>query len=258
MCLILFAHDIHPHYRLILAANRDEYYDRATLPVQFWHENLDILAGKDQVSGGTWLGINRRGRWSAVTNFRNQEELQASEGRSRGLLVHDYLATDKSPLEFMSDLNAEDDQYSGYNLLVSNGQSLCFKSNRGAPVQELSPGYYGLSNHLLDTPWPKLRSSKVEFIKSMETGLLNESALFDILVDTSMPPDEQLPDTGFGLDLERVLSPRFIQSERYGTRMSSLLLIDREGWVTFVERTFDRSPGNWREVRVLFKSKPSP
>jgi uncharacterized protein with NRDE domain len=247
---------MHPHYRLILAANRDEFYARATLPVQFWHENLDILAGKDQLSGGTWLGINRRGHWATVTNFRNQDELQDSDGRSRGLLVHDYLETDTMPDEFLAGLNSEDDQYRGYNLFVCKGNALHYVSNRGAPAQKLPPGYYGLSNHLLDTDWPKLRSSKAEFVKNMETGLLNESALFEILADTSMATDDQLPDTGFGLDWERTLSSRFIQSERYGTRISSLLLIDREGWVTFVERTFDRSPDSWQEVRVLFKSKP--
>lgn len=256
MCLILFAHDMHPHYRLILAANRDEFYDRPTRPAQFWHENLEILAGRDEVNGGTWLGINRRGEWAVVTNYRNKEELENHNGRSRGLLVNDFLQARQAPLDFLATLYSAEDHYRGYNLLAGNDATLGYYSNRGAPPQALMPGYYALSNHLLETPWPKVRRSKAAFVHSMETGLLNEAALFDILADTELAPDEQLPDTGFGLDWERTLSAPFIQSERYGTRMTTLLLIDREGWVTLVERTFDRSPDTWREVRILFRSKP--
>lgn len=256
MCLILIAHDMHPHYRLILAANRDEFYDRPTRPAQFWHENLGLLAGKDQVSGGTWLGINRRGDWATVTNYRNKEELQGRGGRSRGLLVNDYLQGEGAPLDYLQGLCSEVDQYRGYNLLAGNNETIGYMSNRGAEPQLLSPGYYALSNHLLDTPWPKVRDSKTAFVRSMETGLLNEEALFDIMADTAIAPDNRLPDTGFGLEWERTLSARFIQSEEYGTRMTTLLLIDRGGWVTLVERTFERAPDNWREVRILFKSKP--
>lgn len=256
MCLILFAHDMHPHYRLILAANRDEFYARPTRPAQFWYENKNWLAGKDLVKGGTWLGINRRGDWAALTNYRNREELEHHEGRSRGRLVNDYLESSASPLGFLSQLNTEDEQYRGYNLLAGNSNTVGCLSNRGMSARELPPGYYALSNHLLDTPWPKVKSSKAEFIKNMETGLLNEAALFDILTDTTLAPDEQLPETGFGLEWERTLSARFIQSDEYGTRLSTLLLIDREGWVTMVERTYDRSPDIWREVRILFRIKP--
>jgi uncharacterized protein with NRDE domain len=255
MCLILIAHDIHPHYRLILAANRDEFYSRPTFPAQFWYNNRNILAGQDQVNGGTWLGVNRRGHWAALTNFRNQDELKGESGRSRGLLVSDYLESGKKPLEFLSDLTSEDERYRGYNLLVSNGFTLDYFSNRGEAPQELAPGYYGLSNHLLDTPWEKLRRAKAEFVKSMETGLLNELAIFDLLADTTQVADDQLPDTGFGPEWERILSARFIQSELYGTRCSTLLLIDREGWVTFVERTYNHSPEDYQDVRFLFKSK---
>ena len=247
---------MHPHYRLILAANRDEFYARPTRPAQFWYENRDWLAGKDLVKGGTWLGINRRGDWAALTNYRDLKELEHHEGRSRGRLVNDYLESSASPLDFLSGLNTEDDQYRGYNLLVGSDNAVGYLSNRGVPLKILPPGYYALSNHLLDTPWPKVQSSKAEFVKNMETGLLNEAALFDILADTTLAPDEQLPDTGFGLEWERTLSARFIQSDEYGTRLSTLLLIDRQGWVTFVERTFDRSPDIWREVRILFTAKP--
>ena len=256
MCLILFAHDMHPHYRLILAANRDEFYARPTRPAQFWYENKDWLAGKDLVKGGTWLGINRCGDWAALTNFRDRKELEHHEGRSRGRLVNDFLESQMSPLNYLSTINTDDDQYRGYNLVAGNSNTISYISNRGVPAKNLAPGYYALSNQLLDTPWPKVQSSKDEFIKNMETGLLNEAALFDILTDTSLAPDGQLPDTGFGLEWERTLSARFILSEKYGTRSTTLLLIDREGWVTLVERTYDRSPDIFREVRILFKSKP--
>ena len=256
MCLILFAHDVHPQFQLILAANRDEFFDRPTLPAQFWPRDLEILGGKDLVGGGTWLGINRRGDWAALTNFRDRAELEHHEGRSRGLLVTDFLESQTSPLNFLSAVNTEDSQYRGYNLLAGSHSSVSYISNRGVPAKDLPPGYYGLSNHLLDTPWSKVKGSKEAFIKSMETGPFNEAALFNILADTTLAPDELLPDTGFGLEWERTLSSRFIRSEKYGTRLTTLLMIDREGWVTFVERTFDRSPDNWQEARMQFRSKP--
>jgi uncharacterized protein with NRDE domain len=240
MCLILFAYDLHPRHRLILAANRDEFYDRLTAPLQFWPDHPDVIAGRDLKQMGTWLGITRQGRLAAVTNFREPGVYQA-DARSRGHLVADFLSTDMPAPRYLEELRKTGHRYNGFNLLVGDRHDLYYFSNRsGAPPLTLKSGIYGLSNRLLDTDWPKVHQGKARLaalVKAdgVEVSLQN---LLDLLKSQKTAEDDQLPHTGVGLEWERVLAPVFITSPTYGTRSSSLLTIGTSGKVEFNEFTW--------------------
>lgn len=240
MCLILFAYEAHPDYRLILAANRDEFYERPTEPAAFWEDDSGVLAGRDLRCGGTWLGMTRAGRFAAVTNYRGPDE-QRPDAPSRGALVASFLRAHEAPDAFLARLAPKADRYNGFNLLAGDAQHLYYFSNRAAAVRRLSAGVYGLSNDLLDTPWPKVEAGKAALRRVLE-GPVTTEALLALLADPAPAPDERLPDTGVGLEWERVLSPRFIATPAYGTRSSTVLLIGYDGRVTFVERTAE-TPG---------------
>lgn len=238
MCLALFAYHTHPRYRLILAANRDEFYHRPTAAAAFWADDPDVLAGRDLEKGGTWLGITQNGRIAVITNYREGGANRA-DARSRGLLVSGFLQGNERPAEFLEKLKPEDGAYNGYNLIVGTCNELHYHSNRTGEIRRLHDGVYGLSNHLLDTPWPKVKRSKETLF-----GLLDQDGqalidgLFDMLADHSRPEDGQLPDTGSGMEWERLLSAAFIASPDYGTRSSTVVLIDKAGRGTFIERGF--------------------
>jgi uncharacterized protein with NRDE domain len=239
MCLLLMALDRHSTYPLILLANRDEYYERATASARFWEEAPSVLAGRDLRAGGTWLGITRNGRIAAVTNYRDPSALK--EGApSRGRLVSDFLLGQKEPMEYLDSLDREAEKYNGFNLIIGDKGQLYWYSNRGHGVQSLGSGVYGLSNHLLDTPWPKVIRGK-DALTSLFSGQRAPSLeeLFHILADRTLADDESLPHTGVELEWERILSPIFIKSPTYGTRSSTVVLIDAENRVTFVEKTFN-------------------
>jgi uncharacterized protein with NRDE domain len=240
MCLVLLALDSHPEYSLIVAANRDEFYDRPTAPAAFWADAPSVLAGRDLRAGGTWLGVDRRGRFAAVTNYRQgRRELPAP--RSRGRLVSDYLTTVTDTREYVEQVTKDAALYNGFNLLVGDASELYYFSNREDRARVLPPGVYGLSNHLLDTAWPKVSSSK-RALGSLLTAHGPELArgLLALLSDRTRPADDLLPTTGVGLELERLLSSAFIASADYGTRCSSVLLLSRGGEATFTEVTFGR------------------
>jgi uncharacterized protein with NRDE domain len=256
MCLILFAHRAHPDYPLILAGNRDEFYARPTAPAAFWEEAPEILAGRDLVGGGTWLGVTRTGRLAAVANYRHPDELHR-QGLSRGRLTVDFLRSEVPPAVYLEALARQGESFKGFNLLVGAGAELAYYSNREGVIRRLAPGFYGLSNALLDTPWPKVSGGK----QALWTLLAAPSPptpadLFAVLADTARPPDALLPDTGVGRERERLLASRFIISPDYGTRASTVILLDRTGELTFVERTFDHSPIRWQEVRFQFRLAP--
>lgn len=236
MCLILFAWDVHPEYELILAANRDEFYDRPTAPADWWHDAPDILAGRDLKAGGTWMGVTKTGRFAAITNFRDPTSTQVS-APSRGALVTDFLTGAHSPQHYLESIRSSGHRYNGFNLLVGDGSGLLCFSNRQGDVRKLGPGIYGLSNRFLDTPWPKVERGKDKLARLVSEGPVKESALFDLLYDTWQPPDHLLPETGVGLTWERLLSPLFIRGDTYGTRSSSLLLQQRKGETLFVEKS---------------------
>lgn len=249
MCLLFIANRLHPRYRLIVAANRDEFHTRPTAPLAWWRDEPNILAGRDLEQGGTWAGVDRGGRFAAVTNFR--EPGRRIEGApSRGLLVSDFLVGSKRASAFADGLEHRRSDYNGFNLVLDDGESLVYLSNRGEGRMVLEPGIYGLSNRLLDTPWPKLTGGMDEFraCVELEGDDLNDG-IFTLLADRSIPPDDQLPDTGVGPEWERILGARFIVSPGYGTRSSSVIVIENDGGGMFVEQTFEQGRPSGSPVR---------
>lgn len=237
MCLILFSYHQHPDFPLILASNRDEFYKRPSSRLHFWSENQSILAGQDEEGGGTWLGASVRGRFAAITNFRDPSR-QMTNARSRGLIVRGFLESAKNPQDYMETLSRESDTYNGYNFLAGDLNSLWYFSNIEQKARVLEPGIYGLSNHLLDTPWPKVVKGKKALHSVASEGRVDRESVFRILADTDCPSDSELPDTGIGLEWERILGPLFINSEIYGTRCSTIVSIDRDGQFSLTERRF--------------------
>jgi uncharacterized protein with NRDE domain len=252
MCLLLLALKSHPVYKLVIAANRDEFYDRPTAPASFWDDRPDLLAGRDLRAGGTWFGITKKGRIAAITNYRDPASLK-SHAPSRGELVSDFLTGNEKPEEYLASLDLKAGSYNGFNLIVGVKDQICWYSNRGKGTHSLIPGIYGVSNHLLNTPWPKISRGKAAL-----EGILSDQRtpspemLFDMLLDRAIPDDHDLPDTGVGLEWERLLSPIFISSPNYGTRSSAILLIDQNDHVTFMERTYDSNQDHSKEVVLEF------
>lgn len=239
MCLIVFAYQSHPEYKLILAANRDEFYDRPTELADFWDDTPDILAGRDLKAGGTWMGITRSGRFAALTNYR-QVGNDNFGAPSRGMLVKEYLTEPVDPHKYLTHVNSQKIAYDGFNFVAGGHGGLFYYSNQTGEIQQVSPGMYGLSNHLLNTSWPKVSKAKQGLSRLLRTpGPFDVETLFGIMADQSCPEDDQLPDTGVGLEWERLLSPIFITSEIYGTRSTSLILWKTNDQVLFMERTFD-------------------
>ena len=243
MCLIFIAHHHHPQFPLVIAANRDEFYARDTAPMHFWKDMPDILAGKDLVGGGSWMGVRKNGRWAALTNYR-EPGVQDPNARSRGHLITDFLNSRLSPMEYLATVHDQGDQYNGFNLFAGNGESLAYCSNRGRAPMLLTPGIYGASNHFLDTPWPKLVKGKRRFASLLETPEPDMEGLLGMLTDTRRPPDERLPDTGVGIEWERLLSPVFITSSVYGTRCSTVVQMGSTGEVEVVERSYEINAGH--------------
>lgn len=240
MCLIAFSYQQHSNYPLIFAANRDENYERPTRAARFWDENHNILAGKDLKAGGTWMGISRRGTFSALTNYRDMD-IQKEDPPSRGHLVLDYLKHNDDPKDYLQKVDQKADQYMGFSLLAGTLDQLGYYSNQQKKVQMLDAGLYGLSNHLLNTDWPKVMLAKQKLREVIKEDQISEESLFDLLADEQKAPDNKLPSTGIPKEIERKVSPIFIKSNGYGTRCSTILLVDKDGKVTFVERRF--TPG---------------
>jgi uncharacterized protein with NRDE domain len=244
MCLILLAWRSHPRYPLVFAGNRDESYGRPTAPAAFWAGEPRIYGGRDLEQGGTWLGVSLSGRVAAVTNFRERPRV-GKMPRSRGELAARFLRGSDTPPGYLEQVARSAGEYGPFSLIVGDGKSLWYSSNRAGsngverPCRELLPGVYGLSNHLLDTPWLKVTSGKQRLARLLDASEAQlAAALFDILGDRDPAPDAELPDTGVGIPRERELSPLFIAGEHYGTRASTVVLIGRDGNVLFVERRF--------------------
>jgi uncharacterized protein with NRDE domain len=251
MCLILFAYNMHPSYRLILAANRDEFYDRPSAPADFWAKHPQVLAGIDLKEKGTWLGVTRQGKFAAITNYRDPASWK-DQAPSRGKLVSRFLTGHSGAGSYVKKISAHASEYNGFNLLLGDDDGLFVYSNRGGK-HELSSGIYGLSNHLLDTPWPKVKRGK-KLLQAVLTqkGDELEEALFAMLADRLVPPDRDLPKTGVNLEWERILSPIFISSPVYGTRSSTILLIGKNRRVKFVEKAFNGRQEPWLTSRFSF------
>jgi len=251
MCLILIAYGAHPDFPLVIAANRDEYYKRPTARAAFWTDHGHILAGRDLECMGTWLGVTRAGRFAALTNFRDPRE-RKTDAPSRGRLVSDFLVSGREPREYLDEVAGVAPRYNGFNLLAGGLHGVFYVSSREPTVAELSPGIHGLSNHLLDTPWPKVVRGKQRLERALARGPDAET-LLDLLHDREPAPEGELPDTGVGLDLERVLSPALIVSPQYGTRSSTAVLFGADGSVSFTERTILPDGDTGPTVSLRFK-----
>ena len=256
MCLILFAIESHPRFPLIVAANRDERYARPTRSLHWWADAPQVIAGRDLEAGGTWLGATRDGRFSAITNVREGAARKQWQ-RSRGELTRDFLLRDTPPAAYAAEAHARGDQYAGFNLLVGDCHGFHYCSNRGQPPRRLAPGIYGLSNDSLDSAWPKVTTGKQELAALLQ-ATPSEEQLLQLLADTRQPDDAELPDTGIGAVLERILASRFIATETYGTRASTVLRVDHSGCADIVEQNFTSggSPAeciryDWRLERTL-------
>lgn len=250
MCSIFFAYKTHPQYRLVVAANRDEFYERPTARAGFWVDAQNILAGRDLSKGGTWLGVAKNGRFAAVTNYR---EMVYSQGKlSRGELVSDFLRSEIKAEDYLKSVKNKESQFAGFNLLVDDSETLSYFSNRESKIQNLNSGVYGLSNHLLNAPWRKVIKGK-EALSEIVRQHISVENIFAFLEDKEKAADTDLPDTGIGIERERLLSSIFIESPVYGTRSSTVVLIGYDGKVTFVERTFRNGVFDGEEARFEFE-----
>ena len=235
MCLIVFAWKLLPDCPLVLAANRDEFFDRPTQPAHWWDDHPVVYAGRDLQAGGTWLGINRAGRFAALTNIRKGGE-KRDDARSRGELVAGFLQSNVSAEDYLSNVRERAAEYNGFNLLLGDHQHSFWFSNGGdTSLLKLEPGIYGLSNGSLDTPWPKVLRAKAQFSSLLCQGAPDD-AYFEMLADTTRASDGRLPDTGVSLEWERLLSPICIESPGYGTRASTLLRVNSGGQAQLIER----------------------
>jgi len=239
VCLILFALRVHPEFPLVLAANRDEYLARPTLPAARWSGSAGIVAGRDGVAGGTWLGLSSQGRLAAVTNYREGKAAPAG-ALSRGRLVVDYLEASDSPEAHLQALHASAQRYAGFSLLVGSAERLWYYSNREGLVRRCDDGVHGLSNHLLGTAWPKVVLGRSRFAAVLRSAPSREALVagaLEVLSDTELALDAALPNTGVPLEIERALSAIRIVSPGYGTRTSSVVVADRDGMLYLSERT---------------------
>ncbi len=247
MCLILVAWQTHPDFPLVVAANRDEFYARPSAEADHWPEEPRIMGGRDLEAGGTWLALRDDGRFAAVTNVR--EPGVPKGARSRGHLAGGFLLGDQDPGAYAATVDGS--LYSGFNLLVADPEALWYCSNRDGQARELAPGVYGVSNHLLDTPWPKLVAAKERFTAAL-AGLPTLGGFFALLADPEIVPDPWLPDSGMPLEWERLLSAIFVKSEAYGTRASTVLTRGRTGALRLEERRFGAggAPLGSRRIRT--------
>jgi uncharacterized protein with NRDE domain len=254
MCLILVAWRGHPDYPCVIAANRDEFHARAAERAHWWAverhpETARVLAGRDLSAGGTWLGITRHGRFAALTNFRGA--VRHDDAPSRGTLVAEILRSEDDVSKVLDYLRAVGPRYNGFNVIFSDGERLAVYESAVGAGRELAPGIYGLSNHLLDTPWPKVQNAKSALTTAL-TLLPDTRATLALLRDDEPAPEELVPRTGLSREWERLLSSAFIRAPDYGTRCSTIISIDRGGAVSFEEWTWDAAGASQGKASYQF------
>lgn len=260
MCLVVVALDAHPRYSLVIAANRDEYHARAARTAQ-WGEDApfaDVLAGRDLEAGGTWLGVRRDGRWALLTNVRDGHRNHNPAAPSRGDLVPAVLNDRQVPALALTELMRAAGTYNGFNLVAGDGSSATWVSNRTADTRTVVAGVHGLSNALLDTPWPKVVQTRGAIAAWAARDVADLDPVFAALSDRTRAPDTALPATGVSLEWERLLSAPFIVSQDYGTRCSTVLVVDRNGAARFIERSYDASGKDIGEADFAFDVVPQP
>lgn len=252
MCLLAFNWNNHPRYKLILVANRDEFFERPSQQLHQWDSG--IYAGKDLRAGGTWLGLHPNGRFAALTNYRDLKNPQQYE-KSRGDLVKDFLEGNVKPYDYLKEIEAEMQDYEGFNLLVGDQENLYYLSNKSSKgVQRLEPGTYGLSNALLETPWRKLVKAKESLKEHIEAENFQVESLMKGQHSRETEAPELLPDTGATPEQEILLSAQFINvGNYYGTVNSTVLLLGHDGKVQMVERVFDQVKGVHEDTELSFK-----
>jgi uncharacterized protein with NRDE domain len=265
MCLAIVALDAHPQYRVVIAANRDEFHARPAAPAHWWTSGM--LAGQDLIGGGAWFGVSRSGRWALVTNFREGIP-RDPDAPSRGKLVTGALLDPSPPLLCAAAITRDGARYHGFSLLVGeltpqreretrpslpdHRSAAAYVSNRASGAIALSAGIHGLSNHLLETPWPKLVRSKARLADALRGRALDTAAAFALLADREPADDATLPMSGALRERERMLSSAFIVSPDYGTRCSTVFTLARDGSANFVERSFDAAGNMIGETAHVF------
>ncbi len=247
MCLIVFAWRPGHSLPLVLAANRDEFYARPSLPLGAWEDQPGVHGGRDLEAGGSWLVVGPRGRFAALTNIRDPRHQRP--GRSRGELPVQFLTSGLAPADFLAELSGRAHAYAPFNLLVGDAEQLCALNSREGEPQALPAGLYGLSNAALDTPWPKVAKAKARLAECLAAP--ETPALLALLGDPEPAPDAALPETGIGLASERLLSSIFIASGSYGTRASTALLVRADGSRQLVERSFGPHGAHLGEVSLV-------
>ena len=249
MCLLVIAIGEHPELPLVVAGNRDEFHDRPTQDAHWWPDNPDVLGGRDLQAGGTWLAVNRGGRFAAVTNYRDAQH-ESGKLLSRGHLVTEFLASGESPRAYLDTIDGE--RYAGFNLLVAAGDSAAYLSNRGAPTRDLESGIYGLSNATLDDAWSKVTRSKARLASLIDEDNVNETTLLRLLDDRDKASACEVETNGLSFDTTHALTAPFIVMAEYGTRCSTVLTISDTGHAKFIERRFDPSGHSTGESRFAF------
>ena len=260
MCLVVLAWTPPGPVRLAVAANRDEFFARPAAPAAPWAEAPDVFAGRDLRGGGTWLGVTRSGRFAALTNYRDLTVPRKTGAPSRGRLVRDFLGGEEKAAGFVSRIVTGADAFEGFNLVVSDGEELWSVSNVEGDAVRLTPGVWGLSNHLLETPWPKVVTARRRLAEALATAPSPdalERSLLALLGDRAVAPDEALPHTGLPLEQERALSAAFVVLPDYGTRASTAVVVAKEE-VRFAERSFGPGGAPLGEVREAFRLSGSP
>lgn len=241
MCLINFNIGSHDKYKMVIAANRDEFYSRPTAAMHYWDDHENILGGRDLKAKGTWLAVSKSGKIGALTNIRNPEEMTMEAKKSRGELVVNFLLSDKTPENFLSALAEHSGDYAGFNLLIGHPDALYYMNNYDNKVERVSDGTHGLSNEYLDTPWPKVVIGKSKLDEILAEDDINIDALFSLLRIDQQATDDIVQQTGVDFDLEKKLSPLFIDIPDfdYGTRCSTVVLVDHQDNITLIERTYE-------------------
>ncbi len=252
MCLVVLAFGISDEFPLIVAGNRDEFHARPTQEAAWWADKPDVLGGRDLQAGGTWLAMHRSGRFATVTNYRDAK-LESGKLESRGRLVTDFLESHKSALDYVSSI--DDMAYAGFNLLVSDGRELAYRSNRGVAPRLLEPGLYGLSNATLDAPWHKVERSKAGLQRLLDERRVNETNLMKLLDDHEKAPARSVSSERLPFATAHALTAPFIVLPDYGTRCSTTVLLDTERQWRFCERRFDASGNCTGESREVFATQ---
>lgn len=254
MCLIFISLHQHPAYKLLIAGNRDEFYDRPALPAAYWEDHPQVLAGRDLAAGGTWLGVTSQGRISMLTNYRDPKNIDPL-APTRGRLVTDYLLGSQTAEEYIHNLNGSGIRYNGFNLLAGTSDELYYYSNYLPQMQRLQPGFYGISNKFLETPWPKVVKGKQKITPAFSRPVIDAEEVLELLYDDAVASFEQLPETGLPPERERALSSMFIKTENYGSRCSTVIAVDRDNNWFFAERTYDPADFSYTDRTYRFSAE---